>query len=60
MNNNLDDFSLQPGDEVGNFTNQFKEFLQKNSKIEEPVKKEKRVKNKKVVKKKRTTSKFFV
>ena len=60
MNNNLDDFSLQPGDLGGNFTNQFKEFLQKNSRIEEPVKKEKRVKNKKVVKKKRTTSKFFV
>jgi DNA-directed RNA polymerase specialized sigma subunit len=60
MNNNLDDFSLQPGDEGGNFTNQFKEFLQKNSRIEEPVKKEKTVKKKKVVKKKRTTSKFFV
>ena len=39
--NNLDDFSLQPGDD-GEFKNQFREFLQKNTKLEEPIKKEKK------------------
>jgi len=39
--NNLDDFALQPGDD-GEFKNQFREFLQKNTKLEEPIKKEKK------------------
>ena len=39
--NNLDDFTLQPGDD-GEFKNQFREFLQKNTKLEEPIKKEKK------------------
>ena len=34
-------FTLQPGDD-GEFKNQFREFLQKNTKLEEPIKKEKR------------------
>ena len=41
--NNLDDFTLQPGDD-GEFKNQFREFLQKNTKLEEPIKKEKKKK----------------
>ena len=41
--NNLDDFALQPGDD-GEFKNQFREFLQKNTKLEEPIKKEKKKK----------------
>ena len=44
--NNLDDFSLQPGDDGGEFKNQFREFLQKNTKLEEPIKKEKKKKKK--------------
>ena len=40
MDNNYDDVALQPGDD-GEFKNQFREFLQKNIKMEEPVKKEK-------------------
>ena len=43
--NNLDDFTLQPGDD-GEFKNQFREFLQKNTKLEEPIKKEKKKKKK--------------
>ena len=43
--NNLDDFALQPGDD-GEFKNQFREFLQKNTKLEEPIKKEKKKKKK--------------
>ena len=39
--NNLDDFTLQPGDD-GEFKNQFREFLQKNTKLDEPIKKEKK------------------
>ena len=39
--NNLDDFTLQPGED-GEFKNQFREFLQKNTKLEEPIKKEKK------------------
>ena len=39
--NNLDDFTLQPGDD-GEFKNQFREFLQKNTKLEEPIKKVKK------------------
>jgi len=57
FDNNYDDFSLQPGDD-GEFTNQFREFLQKNTRIEEPVKKDKKIK-KKVVKKKTTSANFF-
>jgi hypothetical protein len=55
MDNNLDDMVLQPGDRGGDYTNQFKEFLQKNIRIEETPKKEKKPR-----KKKSTVSKFFV
>src|SRR6056300_433341 len=55
MDNNLDDMTLQPGDEGGVYTNQFKEFLQKNIRVEETPKKEKKVRKKKTVK----SSKFF-
>ena len=56
MDNNYDDITLQPGEDR-EFKNQFKEYLQKNMRIEEPTKKEK-----KVVKKKKTstTTKFLV
>ena len=59
LDNNFDDMVLQPGDEGGEFTNQFREFLQKNTKLEEPVKK---TKTKKKVKKKskKTSASFFV
>src|SRR5210317_185873 len=40
MDNNYDDVALQPGED-GEFKNQFKEFLQKNMRIEEPTKKDK-------------------
>jgi hypothetical protein len=39
--NNLDDFTLQPGED-GEFKNQFREFLQKNTPLQEPVKKVKK------------------
>jgi len=39
MERNYDDMSLQPGEDR-DFSNQFTEFLQKNTIIEEPVKKE--------------------
>jgi len=55
MDNNLDDMVLQPSDQGGDYTNQFKEFLQKNIRIEETPKKEKKPR-----KKKTTVSKFFV
>ncbi len=55
MDNNFDDIVLQPGQE-GEFNNQFREFLQKNMRIEEPVKKDKKPVKKK---KKTTTTKFF-
>jgi len=45
MDNNYDDFTLQPGDDF-EFKNQFREFLQKNTRIEEPVKKAKKKKTK--------------
>jgi hypothetical protein len=48
MDNNYDDITLQPGDDR-EFKNQFKEFLQKNMRIEEPIKKNKP----KVIKRKR-------
>tara|TARA_R110001592_G_scaffold361294_3_gene671639 strand:- start:2034 stop:2570 length:537 start_codon:yes stop_codon:yes gene_type:complete len=38
MDNNYDDVALQPGED-GEFKNQFREFLQKNIKMEEPTKK---------------------
>src|SRR6056300_1347882 len=57
MDNNYDDVALQPGDD-GEFKNQFREFLQKNMKMEEPVKKEKSKANKK--KKAKATLNFFV
>jgi len=41
MDNNFDDVALQPGED-GEFKNQFREFLQKNMRIEEPVKKDKK------------------
>jgi|TARA_B110000914_G_scaffold220942_1_gene231844 hypothetical protein len=56
MDNNYDDMTLQPGED-GEFKNQFREFLQKNLKMEEPVKKDKIKKKKK--KKAKTTLKFF-
>ena len=46
MDNNYDDGTLQPGDDA-EFKNQFRDFLQKNTKMEEPVKKEKTKKKKK-------------
>jgi hypothetical protein len=57
MDNNYDDVALQPGDD-GEFKNQFREFLQKNIKMEEPVKKEKPKAKKK--KKAKATLNFFV
>ncbi len=56
MDNNLDDYALQPHDKEGEYTNQFKEFLQKNLKMEEQPKKEKKPRKKKTVK----SSKFFI
>jgi hypothetical protein len=56
MDNNLDDYALQPQDREGEYTNQFKEFLQKNLKMEEQPKKEKKPRKKKTVK----SSKFFI
>jgi hypothetical protein len=56
MDNNLDDFALQPQDQQGEYTNQFKEFLQKNLRMEEQPKKEKKPRKKKTVK----SSKFFI
>ena len=56
MDNNYDDMTLQPGED-GEFKNQFREFLQKNLKMEEPVKKDKIKKKKK--KKAKTILKFF-
>ena len=57
MDNNYDDMTLQPGED-GEFKNQFREFLQKNIRMEEPVKKEKpKVKKKK--KKAKSTLHFF-
>ena len=54
MDANYDDVSLQPGDD-SEFKNQFREFLQKNTRIEEPVKKEK----KKKTRVRKATSKLF-
>jgi hypothetical protein len=51
LSNNFDDMALQPSDQGGEFTNQFREFLQKNIRIDEPEKKKKSV-SKKTKKKK--------
>ena len=56
MDNNLDDYALQPQDREGEYTNQFKEFLQKNLKMEEQPKTENKPRKKKTVK----SSKFFI
>ena len=55
MDANYDDVALQPGDD-SEFKNQFKEFLQKNIRMEEPVKVEKKKKKTRV---KKSTSKLF-
>ena len=55
MDANYDDVSLQPGDD-SEFKNQFREFLQKNTRIEEPTKKEKQKKKTRV---RKSTSKLF-
>ena len=57
MDNNYDDVALQPGDD-SEFKNQFREFLQKNVRMEEPVKKVTKVKKKR--KKSNSTLNFFV
>ena len=56
LDNNYDDMALQPGEDR-EFTNQFREFLQKNTRLEEPVKKETKKKTKKV--KKKSSSSLF-
>jgi hypothetical protein len=55
MDANYDDVSLQPGDD-SEFKNQFREFLQKNTRIEEPTKKAKQKKKTRV---RKSTSKLF-
>ena len=57
MDSNYDDVALQPGDDA-EFKNQFREFLQKNLKMEDtqPKKVEKKVKKKRV---RKSTSKLF-
>src|SRR6056300_1164673 len=55
MDNNYDDVALQPGDD-SEFKNQFREFLQKNVRMEEPVKKVTKKKKKKTNK---ATLNFF-
>jgi DNA-directed RNA polymerase specialized sigma24 family protein len=50
LDNNYDDMVLQPGDEGGEFTNQFREFFTKEYKIRRTTKKRKnktKIKNKK-------------
>ena len=57
MDSNYDDVALQPGDDA-EFKNQFRDFLQKNLKMEDtqPKKVEKKVKKKRV---RKSTSKLF-
>ena len=57
MDSNYDDVALQPGDDI-EFKNQFRDFLQKNLKMEDtqPKKVEKKVKKKRV---RKPTSKLF-
>jgi len=57
MDNNYDDVALQPGEDR-EFKNQFREFLQKNTRMEEPVKKDKPKKKKQKTSK--STLNFFV
>jgi len=54
MEANYDDMTLQPGEER-EFTNQFTEFLQKNTTIDLPAKKEKKTK-----KKSKSTLEYFI
>ena len=56
MEHNYDDMSLQPGEDR-DFKNQFTEFLQKNTIIDEPAKKEKK---KKTTKKSQSTLEYFI
>ena len=54
MEANYDDLTLQPGEDR-DFKNQFTEFLQKNTVIDEPAKKEKKTK-----KKSKSTLEYFI
>jgi len=54
MEANYDDLTLQPGEDR-EFKNQFTEFLQKNTVIDEPAKKEKKTK-----KKSKSTLEYFI
>jgi len=56
MEANYDDLTLQPGEDR-DFKNQFTEFLQKNTIIDEPAKKEKK---KKTTKKSQSTLEYFI
>ena len=55
MDSNYDDVALQPGEDR-EFKNQFREFLQKNLKMDEQPKK---VEKKKKTRVKKSTSKLF-
>ena len=57
MEANYDDLTLQPGEDR-DFKNQFTEFLQKNTVIDEPVKKKKETK--KTVKQSKSTLEYFI
>ena len=57
MEHNYDDMSLQPGEDR-DFKNQFTEFLQKNTIIDEPAKKDK--KKKETKKKSQSTLEYFI
>ena len=56
MEANYDDLTLQPGEDR-EFKNQFTEFLQKNTVIDEPAKKEKKTKK---TKKAKPTLEYFI
>ena len=56
MEHNYDDLTLQPGEDR-DFKNQFTEFLQKNTIIDEPVKKKT---TKKTTKKSKSTLEYFI
>ena len=55
MEANYDDLSLQPGEDR-EFKNQFTEFLQKNTVIDEPTKKKRKEKKKKT----KSTLEYFI
>jgi len=57
MEANYDDLTLQPGEDR-DFKNQFTEFLQKNTVIDEPAKKKKETK--KTTKKSKSTLEYFI